>query len=182
MKKFLFLTSFLSLALASYAQRKNFKVDAMVGLHKPVGTLDIENRFGGRLGAGLRLSNNKSSFTLLQFNYDFFKESADDGLSPHVENSGAASIYSFLAGYSRRVWAIDPATANIKFHIGLNAGAGLVGHNRMDRTPKFALNPVLSVEPFREVYVDVGFLNFWGGTSNTGYFNFNIRCSFFGWD
>jgi hypothetical protein len=143
----------------------------MPGINKPTGSLDIRNNIGWRIGGGFRYTlKNKSSINILQANYDAFTHPKYNGSLEQNENGEYSKTISFLTGYSHPV--IN------KFYVGANAGVGFVGHNRIDKTAKFGINLMISYEPFREVYVDLGYLNFLGGYRNTNYLNFNIRYSF----
>lgn len=143
----------------------------MTGIHKPMGSLDIENVLGWRLGGGLRYKfKNKSSLNILQLSYDQFTKSSVRDHVDQKENGRLSNTLSLLTGYSYPILN--------KIYIGGNVGVGFVGNNREDRVTKFGVNPFISFEPFREVYVDFGYLNFWGGYRNTNYLNFNLRYSF----
>jgi hypothetical protein len=156
-----------------YGQKRAVKFDFMTGIHKPTGSLNFENKLGWRVGCGLRYSfKDKSSLNILQVNYDKFTTAirpvAD---APDQEENGTGSnTLTLLTGYSYPILN--------RTYIGGNVGVGFVGHNKVDRIPKFGVNPFISFEPFREVYVDFGYLNFWGGYRNTNYLNFNLRYSF----
>jgi len=143
----------------------------MTGIHKPTGSLDIENKLGWRLGGGLRYRfQNKSSLHIFQVNYDKFTKSDVRNIIDQKENGKLSNTLTLLTGYSHPIFN--------RTYIGGHAGVGFAGHNRVDRIAKFGINPFISFEPFREVYVDFGYLNFWGGYRNTSYFNFNLRYSF----
>jgi hypothetical protein len=143
----------------------------MTGIHKPTGSLDIENKLGWRLGGGLRCNfKTKSSINILQLNYDkFIKSDVRDNVD-QKENGKFSNTITLLTGYSYPILN--------RVYFGGNIGVGFVGHNRVDRLTKFGINPFISFEPFREVFVDFGYLNFWGGFRNTNYLNFNLRYSF----
>jgi hypothetical protein len=62
MERLLILTFSLFTISFCYGQKRSIKFDIMTGIHKPTGSLDIENKLGWRLGGGLRYSfKNKSS-------------------------------------------------------------------------------------------------------------------------
>ena len=171
MKKLLTLVLCISTALFVLGQKRSLGFDFMTGIHKPTGSLDIENKMGWRLGGGLRYSfKNKSSLNIVQLNYDKFTKSDVRDNIDQKENAKFSNTISLLTGYSHPVFN--------KVYIGANVGVGFVGDNRIDRVTKLGLNPLISFEPFREVYVDFGYLNFWGGYRNTSYLNFNLRYSF----
>src|SRR5688572_8817027 len=154
-----------------YGQSRAMKFDIMTGIHKPIGSLDLDNRFGWRLGGGLRYSfENKSSINILQVTYDKFIQSSTADIPYQNENGKSSNTLALLTGYSYPVFK--------RTYIGGNAGVGFVGDNRANRVTKFGVNPFISFEPLREVYVDFGWLNFWGGYRSTTYLNFNLRYSF----
>ena len=154
-----------------YGQKRMVKFDLIAGIHKPTGSLDIENKYGWRMGGGLRyIFKNKSSLNILQLNYDKFTRSHVADNIYQSENAKLSKTLSLLTGYSYPVFN--------RIYIGGNLGVGFVGHNNVDRVTKFGVNPFISFEPFREVFVDAGYLNFWGGYRNTNYLNFNLRYSF----
>lgn len=172
MMKMLFISScsLLILTLCN-AQNRNVKFDILTGIHKPLGSLNVENTYGWRLGAGLRYRlKNKSSLNMLQLNYDAFAKSYVRDNIDQKENGEVSNTLTLLTGYSYPIFN--------KLYIAGNAGIGFVGHNRTDRVTKFGVNPVISYEPFTEIYVDFGYLNFFGGYRNTNYLNFNLRYSF----
>ena len=147
------------------------RFNLITGIHKPTGSLDADNIFGWRIGGAIKYRfKNRSSLTILQVNYDQFTKASAADYPNQVENAGKSNTVSFLTGYSYPVIK--------RIYIGGNAGVGFVGHNKTDRVTKFGVNPFISFEPIRELYVDAGFLNFWGGYRNTSYLNFNLRYSF----
>ena len=167
---FTFILSLFTISLL-YGQKRAVKFDFMTGIHKPTGSLDIENKLGWRVGGGLRYSfKDKSSLMIFQVNYDKFNKSDVSGNFDQQENGKLSNTLTFLSGYSYPILN--------RIYIGGNVGIGFVGQNRMDRITKFGINPFISFEPFRDVYVDFGYLNFWGGYRNTNYLNFNLRYSF----
>lgn len=171
MKKLFALTFFIVTVSFLYGQQRKVRFDIMTGINKPTGSLDIENKFGWRFGAGLRYSfKNKSSLNIIQLNYDKFTKSDVRDNIDQKENGKLSNTLTLLTGYTYPI-------AN-KVYMGGNVGVGFVGHNRVDRVTKFGVNPYVSFEPFREVNVDFGYLSFWGGYRNTNYLNFNLRYSF----
>ena len=171
MKRIFIQTLFLLAVSLLYGQKSAVKFDIMTGIHKPTGSLDLDNNFGWRLGGGLKYSfKNKSSINILQLNYDKFTPSATADIPHQGENGKRSNTLAFLAGYSYPIFK--------RTYIGGNAGVGFVGDNRGDRVTKFGVNPFISFEPIRELYVDCGCVNFWGGYRPTTYLSFNLRYSF----
>ena len=171
MKPLLAITILWFLSISAFAQSRKVNFDVMSGINKPTGSLDVENKLGWRIGGGFRYNlKSKASINILQANYDAFTTPNSIIGEKEEENSAFSSTISFLTGYSHPVLN--------KLYVGANAGVGFVGHNRINKTTKFGINPMISYEPFREVYVDLGYLNFYGGYRNTKYLNFNIRYSF----
>jgi hypothetical protein len=161
-----------------FAQNSPLRYDALMGISQSTGALNKENKLGGRFGAGIRYLNNNSSINLIQVGYDFFHTTNKFSSIPEAENSGGTKIISFMTGFTHQLFAIRTADGTIKVHLGANVGIGVIGHNATDRLTKFGVNPFASFEPFRDVFADFGYYNYWGGTRNTSYYNFSLRFSF----
>jgi len=171
MTSFFVITFSLFTISLSYGQKRTIKFDILTGLNKPLGSLDFANNFGWRIGGGIRYRlKNKSSINILQLNYDAFTKRVVFDVPYQKENDKLSKTLSILTGYSCQIFN--------KVYIGGNAGVGFVGHNKNDRVTKFGINPLISYEPFREVFVDFSYLNFLGGFRSTNYLNFNLRYSF----
>jgi hypothetical protein len=161
------------------AQNSPLRYDAIMGISQSTGALNFENKLGGRIGGGVRyILNNYSSINMLQVDYDFFHNTSKTSPMPQLENAGGTKNLSFMTGYTHQLFNLATSDGNIKMYLGANLGIGVIGHNETDRVTKFGMNPVLSIEPFREVFADFGYHNYWGGIRNTSYYNFSLRFSF----
>lgn len=163
----------------TYGQKRAVMFDFLMGVNKPLGSLGIENSYGGKLGGGIRYHfKQKASINILQVNYDYFRKHDFTNATEQKENGNRSDILTLLSGYSHPILTIPVRDGNIKLHLGGNIGVGFVGHTTVDRRAKFCVNPTVSFEPFRAVFVDFGYFNLWGGYKNTSYLNFNLRYSF----
>ena len=169
MSKFLFLLIACTTGLVALSQHKKLQVDVMVGVNVPGSSLDVDNNAGWRLGGALKYNiNDRHTLQLLQVARDKFQ--ATRPFSEEKENEGGANIHSFLTGYSYR--------ASSRLSTGINAGVGFCGTNRLNRTAKLGINPVVSYQVVEGFATDLGYLHFLGGHKDTQYFSFNFRYSF----
>jgi hypothetical protein len=173
MKHVFALTLSVFIVSSLYSQKRSLKFDLITGIHKSTGYLNFENNFGWRIGGAIRYSfKDKSYVNILQVNYDKFIKPERSRFADYPdpkENSEQSNTLSFLTGYSYPLFQ--------KVYIGGNVGVGFVGHDREDRVAKLGLNPFISITPFQNVFVDLGYLNFRGGSKNTNYVNFSLRYS-----